>query len=50
MRESNSLARAAAAQTDEPDDVHPHGHVPLLGLAIASCAPWLGTQYDPLDV
>jgi hypothetical protein len=34
----------------EPDDVHPHGHVPLGGFGTASCAPCDGTQYDPLDV
>jgi hypothetical protein len=31
----------------EPDDVHPQGHVLLLGLAIASCALWRRTQYEP---
>jgi hypothetical protein len=35
---------------NEPDEVQPHGHVPLLGFGTASCAPCDGTQYDPLDV
>jgi hypothetical protein len=35
---------------NEPDDVHPNGHVPPGGFATASCAPCDGTQYDPLDV
>jgi hypothetical protein len=35
---------------NEPDDVHPHGHVPFGGLAMASCACAAGTQNEPDDV
>jgi hypothetical protein len=35
---------------NDPDDVQPHGQVPLAGLAMASCAPCDGTQKLPLDV
>jgi hypothetical protein len=33
---------------NEPDEVHPKGHVPFGGFGTASWAPWLGTQYEPL--
>jgi hypothetical protein len=32
---------------NEPDDVHPKGHVPFGGFGTASCAPCDGMQYDP---
>jgi hypothetical protein len=41
-------SRAPLRRQKEPDAIHPHGHVPFGGLAIASCAPWPGTQYEPL--
>jgi hypothetical protein len=30
----------------EPEEVHPHGHVPLGGFGTASWAPRLGTQNE----
>lgn len=32
----------------EPDAIHPHGQVPFGGLGIASWAPCMGTQNEPL--
>jgi hypothetical protein len=32
---------------NEPEEVHPNGHVPLDGFGTASWAPALGTQNDP---
>ena len=36
--------------TSATQAVHPHGHVPFGGFAMASCAPPLGVQNDPDDV
>jgi hypothetical protein len=33
-----------------PDEVHPHGQVAFGGFGMASCAPWDGTQNEPLVV
>jgi hypothetical protein len=34
---------------NEPELIQPHGHDPFGGFGIASCAPALGTQNEPLD-
>jgi hypothetical protein len=46
-REGYDRARLFRKQY-EPDAIHPHGHVPLLGFAMASEAPGDGVQNEPL--
>ena len=47
-REGYGRARLFRKQY-EPDAIHPHGQVPpLLGFAMASCAPGDGVQNEPL--
>ncbi len=42
--------RPPPRRQNDPLEVQPHGQDLFAGLAIASCAPWPGTQKDPDDV
>jgi hypothetical protein len=49
-RSARKVHRLPLRRQKLPLEVHPHGQLPLLGLAMASCAPCDGTQNDPDDV
>jgi hypothetical protein len=47
---THRLRTLPARRQYDPLASQPHGQLPLGGLVMASCAPWLGTQNEPLDV